>query len=167
MDQAGQSMTEKILCPIDARDHGTIGFISAAEFAKAIGSHLAIFAVNIAVGGVRDLPTSRWKTEELKKFLADAEAITHSEGATNVGTIEVVARESAPAMIAYAEQTGYSDIVMGTDDKPSLSRLIFDLLQRKSQPARNARRRLATNDSSGQTSRVICAMTPGGEAFWS
>lgn len=118
-------MTKKILCPTDGSDHGTIGVILSAEVAKATGFHLTICAVNIAHGGVRGPTISHWKADEVAKILADAEAVAHSEGATDIGTVEVVAREAAPAIIAYAEQNGYTHIVMGTGDKRGLTRLVL------------------------------------------
>ena len=118
-------MTKQILCPTDGTDHGTIGVILAAEVAKATGHHLTICAVNIAHGGVRGPTISHWKTEDVTTLLADAEAVARREGATDVGTIEVIAREAAPAIIAYAEQNGYSHIVMGTGDKRGLTRLVL------------------------------------------
>ena len=118
-------MTKKILCPTDGSDHGTIGVILAAEVATATGHHLTICAVNIAHGGVRGPTISHWKTDEVATLLADAEAVARSEGAADVGTIEVIAREAAPAIIAYAEQNGYSHIMMGTGDKRGLTRLVL------------------------------------------
>ncbi|WP_128515870.1 universal stress protein [Tabrizicola thermarum] len=118
-------MTSKILCPTDGSDHATTGVLLAAEFAKASGAHLTICAVNIAHGGVRGPTISHWRPEEVQKLLADAEALAKAEGATDVGTLEVVAREAAPAIIAYAEQNGYDHIVMGTGDKRGLQRLVL------------------------------------------
>ena len=118
-------MTAKILCPTDGTDHAMIGVILAAEVAKATGGHLTICAVNIAHGGVRGPTISHWKPEEVQKLLTDSEAMAKSEGAADVGTVEVVAREAAPAIIAYAEQNGYTHIVMGTGDKRGLQRLVL------------------------------------------
>jgi nucleotide-binding universal stress UspA family protein len=118
-------MTSKILCPTDGSDHATVGVVLAAEVAKATGGHLTICAVNIAHGGVRGPTISHWKAEDVQKLLADGEALARSEGATDVGTVEVVAREAAPAIIAYAEQNGYTHIVMGTGDKRGLQRLVL------------------------------------------
>ena len=118
-------MTKKILCPTDGSDHGTVGVILAAEVAVATGFHLTICAVNIAHGGARGPTISHWKPEEVKKVLAEAEAVARKEGAKDVGTIEVVAREAAPAIIAYAEQNGYTHIVLGTGDKRGLQRLVL------------------------------------------
>ena len=118
-------MTSKILCPTDGSDHATVGVILAAEVAKATGGHLTICAVNIAHGGVRGPTISHWKAEDVQKLLADAEALARSEGAATVGVTEIVSREAAPAIIAYAEQNGYTHIVMGTGDKRGLQRLVL------------------------------------------
>ncbi|MFN3577924.1 MAG: universal stress protein [Tabrizicola sp.] len=118
-------MTSRILCPTDGSDHATVGVMLAAEVAKATGGHLTICAVNIAHGGPRGPTISHWKPEEVKKLLEDAEALARREGATDVATLEVVAREAAPAIIAYAEQNGYTHIVMGTGDKRGLQRLVL------------------------------------------
>lgn len=125
MNHGGDAMTKKILCPTDGSNHGTLGVILAAEVAKATGHHLTICAVNIAHGGARGPTINQWQAEEVAKLLADAEAVARKEGAKDVGTMEVVAREAAPAIIAYAEQNGYSHIVMGTGDKCGLQRLVL------------------------------------------
>lgn len=118
-------MTSKILCPTDGSDHATVGVILAAEVAKATGGHLTICAVNIAHGGVRGPTISHWKADEVAKLLTDSEAVARNEGATDVGVTEIVAREPAPAIIAFAEQNGYTHIVMGTGDKRGLQRLVL------------------------------------------
>ena len=118
-------MTKKILCPTDGTDHGTVGVIHAAEVAKAAGFHLTIFTVNIALGGLRGPTTRQWTAEEVAKVLADAEATARRGGATDIGTIDVLAREAAPAIITYSEQTGYSHIIMGTGDKHDLKRIVL------------------------------------------
>lgn len=119
------TMSAKILCPTDGSDHATIGVMQAAEVAKSTGAHLTICVVNIAHGGARGPTISHWKADEVHKLMADAEALAKSEGAADVGTVEVVAREAAPAIIAYAEQNGYTHIVMGTGDKRGLQRLVL------------------------------------------
>ena len=118
-------MTSKILCPTDGSDHATIGVILAAEVAKATGGHLTVCAVNIAHGGVRGPTISHWKKDEVQKILTEAKTLAKSEDARDVGTVEIVARDAAPAIIAYAEQNGYTHIVMGTGDKRGLQRLVL------------------------------------------
>jgi nucleotide-binding universal stress UspA family protein len=57
--------------------------------------------------------------------MSGAEALAKADGLTDVGTVEIVAREAAPAITAYAEQNGYTHIVMGTGDKKGLKRLVL------------------------------------------
>jgi nucleotide-binding universal stress UspA family protein len=125
MDQRSQKMAKKILCPTDGTDHGTIGVILAAEVAKATGFHLTICAVNIAHGGARGPTINHWPDDAVAQLMNDGENLAKSEGASDVGSVEIVAREAAPAIIAYAEQNGYTHIVMGTGDKRGLKRLVL------------------------------------------
>ena len=118
-------MTSKILCPTDGSDHATIGVHLAVEVAKATGGHLTLCVVNIAHGGARGPTINHWTPEEAQKLMADAEAVAKADGLTDVGTVEVIAREAAPAITAYAEQNGYTHIVMGTGDKTGLKRLVL------------------------------------------
>lgn len=118
-------MTNKILCPTDGSDHATVGLHMAAEIAKLTKAHLTICVVNIAHGGARGPTINHWREEEVQKHMADAEAIARKDGLDDVGTVEVIAREAAPAIIAYAEQNGYSHIVMGTGDKRGVKRLVL------------------------------------------
>lgn len=118
-------MTAKILCPTDGSDHANAGVRLAAEVARLTGSHLTLCVVNIAHGGARGPTINHWKEDEAQKLMADAEAAAKAAGVTDVGSVEVVAREAAPAIAAYAEQNGYSQIVMGTGDKRGLKRLVL------------------------------------------
>ena len=118
-------MTSKILCPTDGSDHATTGVHLAVEVAKATGGHLTLCIVNIAHGGARGPTINHWTTDEAQKLMAAAEAIAKADGLSDVGTVEIVAREAAPAITAYAEQNGYTHIVMGTGDKTGLKRLVL------------------------------------------
>lgn len=118
-------MTSKILCPTDGSDHATVGVHLAVEVAKATGGHLTLCIVNIAHGGARGPTINHWTAEEAQKMMADAEAVAKADGLSDVGTVEIVAREAAPAITAYAEQNGYTHIVMGTGDKTGLKRLVL------------------------------------------
>ncbi len=118
-------MTRKILCPTDGSDHAAVGLQAAAELAKLTGAHLTACVVNIALGGARGPTINQWKDDEVQKLMADAEALARKDGLSDVGTVELVAREAAPAIIAYAEQNGYSHIVMGTGDKRGIKRLVL------------------------------------------
>lgn len=118
-------MSKKILCPTDGSDHATVGLHHAAAVAKAVGAHLTICVVNIAHGGARGPTINHWKPEEVQALMAEAEAIARKDGLADVGTIELVAREAAPAIVTYADSNGYSQIVMGTGDKRGLKRLVL------------------------------------------
>lgn len=119
------AMTSKILCPTDGSDHATIGLRHAAELARMTNSHLTVCVVNIAHGGARGPTINHWKEDEVARLMAEAEAAARAAGATDVGSIELVAREAAPAITSYAEQNGFSQIVMGTGDKRGLKRLVL------------------------------------------
>jgi len=123
--QGSIAMTSKILCPTDGSDHATVGVHLAVEVAKATGGHLTLCVVNIAHGGARGPTINHLTDEEAQQLMSGAEALAKADGLTDVGTVEIVAREAAPAITAYAEQNGYTHIVMGTGDKKGLKRLVL------------------------------------------
>jgi hypothetical protein len=82
--------------------------------------------VNIAHGGARgpdDQPLEA--DEEAEKLLAKAEADGDGRQVQPMSGPAVVAREAAPAIVAYAEQNGANHIVMGTGDKRGVQRLVL------------------------------------------
>jgi len=118
-------MTKTILCPTDGSDHSMIGVIQAAELAKLTGAHLTICAVNLALGGARGPLINQWPDEEAEAILKKAEAQAKASGAKDVGTVAVVSRNAAPAIVAYAEEIGADHIVLGTGDKRGVKRLVL------------------------------------------
>lgn len=118
-------MSKKILCPTDGSDHAKVGIDHAMELAKQSGARLTVCVVNIAHGGARGPTINHWNADEVAALLSAAEANGKAAGLDEVGTVELVAREAAPAIIAYAEQNGYDKIVMGTGDKRGLKRLVL------------------------------------------
>ncbi|MCV2866674.1 universal stress protein [Albidovulum sediminicola] len=118
-------MTKKILCPTDGSDHATQGVHKAVELARLTGAQLTICVVNIAHGAVRGPLISHWTDEEVAKLLSDSEAVAKADGLSEVGTVELVAREPAPAIISYADENGFDHIVMGTGDKRGMTRLVL------------------------------------------
>lgn len=118
-------MTKKILCPTDGSDHASHGLHSAAELAKLTGAHLTICVVNIAHGGARGPTINHWTNEDITKLMQDAEAQARADGTSDVGSMEIVAREAGPAIVTFAEQNGFDHIVMGTGDKRGLKRLVL------------------------------------------
>jgi nucleotide-binding universal stress UspA family protein len=119
------SMTKKILCPTDGSEHAAVGLHAAATLAKLTGAHLTVCVVNVAHGGARGPTINHWNNEDVAKLMADAEALARADGATDVGTIEIVARDAGPAIVAFAEQNGVDHIVMGTGDKRGVKRLVL------------------------------------------
>lgn len=118
-------MTKKILCPTDGSDHATLGVHKAVELARLTGAELTICVVNIAHGAARGPMISHWTEAEIAKLLEQSEAAAKADGLADVGTVELVAREPAPAIIAYADENGYDHIVMGTGDKRGVKRLVL------------------------------------------
>jgi nucleotide-binding universal stress UspA family protein len=119
------AMTLKILCPTDGSDHALRGLQKATELAKMTGAHLTLCVVNIAHGGARGPAINHWTPEDAAVLMLKAEAVARSHGVSDVGTIELVAREAGPAIVAFAEQNGFDQIVMGTGDKRGVKRLVL------------------------------------------
>jgi nucleotide-binding universal stress UspA family protein len=115
----------KILCPVDGTEHAATGLAHAAELARLKGAHLTICAVNLAIGGARGPTINQWKDDEAQALLDKAEADAKAAGATDVGTAVLIAREAGPAIVAYAEEIGATQIVMGTGDKRGVKRLVL------------------------------------------
>ena len=118
-------MTKKILCPTDGSDHATRGLHQAAALAKLTGAHLTVCVVNIAHGGARGPTINHWTAEDVGRLMETAEAQARADGVNDVGSIEIVAREAGPAIVAFAEQNGFEQIVMGTGDKRGVRRLVL------------------------------------------
>ncbi|WP_135449698.1 universal stress protein [Tabrizicola caldifontis] len=118
-------MSKKILCPVDGTDHAEVGLMHAAELAKLTGAHLTICAVNLALGGARGPTINQWTDEEAQALLDRAEAAARAAGATDTATAVLISRSAAPAIIAYAEEIGADQIVMGTGDKRGVKRLVL------------------------------------------
>jgi nucleotide-binding universal stress UspA family protein len=125
MIEGNIAMSKKILCPTDGSDHAAVGLAQAIELAKQSGAPLTVCVVNIAHGGARGPTINHWEPADVAALMAAAEVTCKTAGLADVGTVEVVAREAAPAIIAYAEQNGYDHIVMGTGDKRGVKRLVL------------------------------------------
>lgn len=118
-------MTKKILCPVDGSDHAELGLVQAAELARLTGAHLRICAVNLAVGGARGPTINQWTDAEAQALLDRAEARATAAGATDVAKALLISRAAGPAILAYAEEVGVDQIVMGTGDKRGVTRLVL------------------------------------------
>lgn len=119
-------MTARILCPIDGTDHATTGLLQAVDLARLTKGHLTICIVNVAEGGARGGPTiAHWSDADAAKILSDAATTARNAGLTDVGTAELISRETAAAIVTYAAQQDFSLIVMGTGDKRGVKRLVL------------------------------------------
>ena len=118
-------MAQKILCPTDGTTHSDVAVIHAAEKAAKYGAALAICVVNVAHAGPRGPIINHWTDAEVVQMLDAAEALAKQHGATNVGRVDIISREAAAGIVAYAEEHGFDHIVMGTGDKRGISRLVL------------------------------------------
>lgn len=118
-------MTRKILCPTDGTDHSEQAVIQAAEMAAKYDAALTICVVNVAHGGARGPTISHWTNAQVKTIIGDATALARQHGATDVHSIDIVSRDAAAGIVAYAENNGFDQIVMGTGDKRGMSRLML------------------------------------------
>ncbi len=118
-------MSAKILCPTDGSDHSMVGVAKAVELAKLTGGALRFCVVNIAHGGVKGPTISHWTADEVKGILDLAVDTAKAAGVGDAEGVELIAREPGPAIVAYADQEGFGQIVMGTGDKHGIKRLVL------------------------------------------
>ena len=118
-------MTRKILCATDGTEHSGIAIITAAELAAKFGAELTICTVNVAHGGARGALIPHWSDSDLNRILDGAKALAAEHGAPQAKMVDVVSREAASGIVAYAESNGIDHIVMGTGDKRGVSRLML------------------------------------------
>lgn len=118
-------MSKKILCPTDGSAHATAGLKQAIEIARSNGAALTVCVVNVAHGGARGPTINHLNADDVENLLSAAEETCKQEGIAEIGTVELVSREIAPAIVSYADQNGYDHIVMGTGDKRGMKRLVL------------------------------------------
>ncbi|AGT09068.1 universal stress protein [Paracoccus aminophilus] len=118
-------MIQKILCPTDGTEHSDIAIRYAAELAAKWGAALTICVVNIAHGTPRAPVILHWSDQEISDLLERASEIARNSGIAQPKQVSVVSREAAAGIVAYAEENGYDQIVVGTGDKRGLSRLMI------------------------------------------
>jgi nucleotide-binding universal stress UspA family protein len=116
---------KKILCATDGTAHSAHAVELAAEMAKKLGAHLSICVVNVANGGSRGPLIYSMEDDQVKKVLDAAAAVAKKHGVTNVEELALRSREAASAIVQYAEENGYDQIVVGTGDKRGVSRLVL------------------------------------------
>jgi nucleotide-binding universal stress UspA family protein len=120
----GKAM-KKILCATDGTAHSAHALELAAEMAKKLGAHLSVCVVNVANGGSRGPLIYSMEDDEVKKVLDAAAAVAKKHGVASVDELALRSREAASAIVQYAEENGYDQIVVGTGDKRGVSRLVL------------------------------------------
>ena len=115
---------KKILCATDGTDHSAHAVELAAEMAKKLGASLSICVVNVAHGGSRGPLIYSLEDDQVKKVLDAAAAVAKKVGVSHVDELALRSREAA-AIVQYAEENGYDQIVVGTGDKRGVSRLVL------------------------------------------
>jgi nucleotide-binding universal stress UspA family protein len=120
----GQAM-KKILCATDGTAHSAHAVELAAEMAKKLGAHLSICVVNVANGGSRGPLIYSMEDDQVKKVLDASAAVAKKMGVAHVEELALRSREAASAIVQYAEENGYDQIVVGTGDKRGVSRLVL------------------------------------------
>jgi len=118
-------MTKKILCATDGTDHSSHAIQLAAEMSKKLGAKLTICTVNVARGGVRGPLIYSLDDKEVKTILDGALSAAKSAGASQVEEAVLRSREAASAIVQYAEENGFDQIIVGTGDKRGVSRLVL------------------------------------------
>lgn len=118
-------MSKKFLTPTDGSAHAMKGVVTAAQLARLSGGALTVCVVNIAQGGVRGPTINHWSPEDATRILDEAVAAAKAEGMAEVGGVELISRETAPAIVAFADEHGFDHIVMGTGDKHGVKRLVL------------------------------------------
>jgi nucleotide-binding universal stress UspA family protein len=116
---------KKILCATDGTSHSAHAVELAAEMAKKLGAHLSICTVNVAHGGSRGPLIYTMEDDEVKKVLDTAAGVARKMGVAKVDELALRSREAAAAIVQYAEENGYDQIVVGTGDKRGVSRLVL------------------------------------------
>jgi nucleotide-binding universal stress UspA family protein len=120
----GKAM-KKILCATDGTAHSAHAVELSAEMAKKLGAHLSICVVNVANGGSRGPLIYSMEDDQVKKVLDAAAAVAKKHGVASVDELALRSREAASAIVQYAEENGYDQIVVGTGDKRGVSRLVL------------------------------------------
>jgi len=116
---------KKILCATDGTDHSAHAVELAAEMAKKLGAGLSICVVNVAHGGSRGPLIYTLEDDQVKKILDAAAATARKAGVSHVEELALRSREAAAAIVQYAEENGFDQIVVGTGDKRGVSRLVL------------------------------------------
>lgn len=117
-------MSRKILCATDGSEHSGHATEFAADLAKQNGGELVYLLVNpvLLTRGTRSL---LFDDKTVKKALNAAAAVAKKAGVKNVKCVDHSARDVGNAIVAYAEEHGVDQIVVGSGGKGATSRLFI------------------------------------------
>jgi nucleotide-binding universal stress UspA family protein len=124
-------MPKVILCATDGSEHSGVATAFAVQLAKNSAASLVFVTVNVAIGGPRG-PLGYQRDEgQIKSILDDAVRIAKQAGVSECKTIWIKSRDAAYAIVQQAEQLEADHIVVGTGDRPVVSRLMLGSVSRE------------------------------------
>jgi len=117
-------MSRKILCATDGSEHSSRAVEFAAELAKQNGGALVYLTINpvLLTRGTRSLLLDE---KTVRNALDAAADVAKKAGVKNVECVEHSARDIGSAIVAYAEEHGVDQIVVGSGGKGTTSRLFI------------------------------------------
>jgi nucleotide-binding universal stress UspA family protein len=124
-------MPKVILCATDGSEHSRVATALAAQLAKSNAASLVFVTVNVAVGGPRGPLEYQWNEGQIKSILDDAGRLAKEAGVTDCKTVWIKSRDAAYAVVQQAEQLEADHIVVGTGDRPVVSRLMLGSVSRE------------------------------------
>ncbi len=124
-------MTKKLLCATDGSHSSDKAVVHAIEVAKTCGAALAFLTVD-SLTAERAAGTYFWDS----KLLDAGDALVHRElgaarkaaeaaGLPGAACVTTTGRDTAQAIVAYAEAHGYDHIVLGSAGRTGLDRLML------------------------------------------
>jgi len=124
-------MTKVILCATDGSEHSRVATAFAAQLAKSNAAPLVFVTVNVAVGGPRGPLEYQRDEGQIKSILDDAVRTAKEVGVSDCNAVWVKSRDAAYAVVQQAEQLEADHIVVGTGDRPVVSRLMLGSVSRE------------------------------------
>ncbi|NJM28900.1 MAG: universal stress protein [Rhizobiales bacterium] len=118
-------MSGKILCATDGTAHSAHAIEFAAKTASKSAAALTLCTINEARGGARGPLIYAHEDADIDRILAEAAETAKHQGAKSVQMVALKSRDTAAAVVRYAEENGFGHIVVGTGDKHGIARLVL------------------------------------------
>lgn len=117
-------MSRRILCATDGSEHSGRAVEFAADLAKQNNGGLVYLTVNpvLLTRGTKSLLLD---DKVVRKALDAAADVAKKAGVKSVECVEHSARDIGSAIVAYAEEHGVDQIVVGSGGKAATSRLFI------------------------------------------